>query len=123
MARRNHLGDFTRERMIGKLEEGRTATTVAAEFGINKSVVSRASKAFQTPGTAVRKVGGGRPRTTTAGMIDISSCRRKEADGSQQASLLSNSLQRRGDKCDGLLWPDVFTKGAYSPVVLNAASR
>ncbi|GFW44855.1 transposable element Tcb2 transposase [Trichonephila clavipes] len=42
MARRNHLDDFTRGRMIGKLEEGRTVTTV-------------------------RKVGGGRTRTTTAG--------------------------------------------------------
>ncbi|GFW75242.1 transposable element Tcb2 transposase [Trichonephila clavipes] len=52
--------------MIGKLEEGRTVTSVAAEFGINKSVVSRAWKAFQTTGTAVRKVVGGRPRTTTA---------------------------------------------------------
>ncbi|GFW85830.1 transposable element Tcb2 transposase [Trichonephila clavipes] len=67
MARRNHLDDFTRGRMIGKLEEGRTVTSVAAEFGINKSVVSHAWKAFQTTGTAVRKVGGGRPRTTTAG--------------------------------------------------------
>ncbi|GFW84788.1 transposable element Tcb2 transposase [Trichonephila clavipes] len=67
MARRNHLGDFTRGRMIGKLEEGRTVTSVAAEFGINKNVASRAWKAFQTTGTAVRKVGGGRPRTTTAG--------------------------------------------------------
>ncbi|GFW27037.1 transposable element Tcb2 transposase [Trichonephila clavipes] len=48
MARRNHLDDFTRGRMIGKLEEGRTVTSIAAEFGINKSVVSRAWKAFQT---------------------------------------------------------------------------
>ncbi|GFY02272.1 hypothetical protein TNCV_3501551 [Trichonephila clavipes] len=45
---------------------GRTVTSVAAEFEINKSVVSRAWKAFQTTGAAVRKVGGGRPRTTTA---------------------------------------------------------
>ncbi|GFU54500.1 transposable element Tcb2 transposase [Trichonephila clavipes] len=67
MARRNHLDDFTRGKMIGKLEEGRTVTSVAAEFGINKSAVSRAWKAFQTTGTAVRKVGGCRPRTTTAG--------------------------------------------------------
>ncbi|GFX99085.1 transposable element Tcb2 transposase [Trichonephila clavipes] len=67
MARRNHMDDFTRGRMIRKLEEGRTVTSVAAEFGINKSVTSRAWKAFQTTGTAVRKVGGGRPRTTTAG--------------------------------------------------------
>ncbi|GFS90463.1 transposable element Tcb2 transposase [Trichonephila clavipes] len=67
MARRNHLDDFTRGRKIGKLEEGSTVTSVVAEFGINKSVVSRAWKAFQTAGTAVRKIGGGRPRTTTAG--------------------------------------------------------
>ncbi|GFV88784.1 transposable element Tcb2 transposase [Trichonephila clavipes] len=67
MARRNHLDDFTRGRMIGKREEGRTVTSVDAQFGINKSVVSRASKAFQTTCTAVGEVGGGRPRTTTAG--------------------------------------------------------
>ncbi|GFX87321.1 transposable element Tcb2 transposase [Trichonephila clavipes] len=67
MDRRNPLDDFTRGRMIGKLEEGRTVTSVAAEFGINKSVVSRAWKAFQTTGTSVRKVGGGRLRMTTAG--------------------------------------------------------
>ncbi|GFW14570.1 transposable element Tcb2 transposase [Trichonephila clavipes] len=67
MARRNHLDDFTRERMIGKLEEGRTVTSVAAEFEINKSVISRSWKAFQTTSTAVRKVGGCRPRTKTAG--------------------------------------------------------
>ncbi|GFY27005.1 transposable element Tcb2 transposase [Trichonephila clavipes] len=66
MARINHLDDFTRGRMIGKLEEGRTVTSVAAEFGINKNVISRAWKAFQTTGTAVTQVGGGRPRTTTA---------------------------------------------------------
>ncbi|GFV85521.1 transposable element Tcb2 transposase [Trichonephila clavipes] len=69
MARRNHLDDLRRERMIGKLEEGRTVTSVAAEFGMNKSVISRAWKAFQTTGAAVRKVGGGRPRTTTAGRL------------------------------------------------------
>ncbi|GFX35784.1 transposable element Tcb2 transposase [Trichonephila clavipes] len=68
MARRNHLDDFIHRRMTGKLEEGRTVTiVVAVELGINKSFVSRAWKAFQTTGTAVRKVGGGRLRTTTAG--------------------------------------------------------
>ncbi|GFT91547.1 transposable element Tcb2 transposase [Trichonephila clavipes] len=66
MARRNHLDDFTRGRMIGKLEEGRTVYSVAADFGINKSDALRAWKAFQTTGTAVRKVGDGHPRTTTA---------------------------------------------------------
>ncbi|GFV56467.1 uncharacterized protein TNCV_1484551 [Trichonephila clavipes] len=67
MARRNHLNDFTRGRLIEKLEEGHNVASVAAEFGINKSVISRARKAFQTTGTAVRKVGGDRARTTTAG--------------------------------------------------------
>ncbi|GFW78552.1 hypothetical protein TNCV_2243521 [Trichonephila clavipes] len=36
--KRNQLDDFTRGRMIGKLEEGRTVTSVASEFAINKSV-------------------------------------------------------------------------------------
>ncbi|GFV76492.1 transposable element Tc1 transposase [Trichonephila clavipes] len=48
MARKNHLEDFTRERMIGQLVEGRTVTSVAEELGINKSIVSRAWKTFQT---------------------------------------------------------------------------
>ncbi|GFW83349.1 uncharacterized protein TNCV_2544471 [Trichonephila clavipes] len=114
MARRNHLDDFTRGRMIGKLEEGRTVTSVAAEFGINKSVVSRALGKRSKPQVQLldRLVVAARGRQLQ-GMTDISSCRRKEAEGSQQASLLSNSLQQRGDKCRGLLWPDAFTKGAY----------
>ncbi|GFV04279.1 hypothetical protein TNCV_919001 [Trichonephila clavipes] len=32
--RSRHLDAFTRGRIIGKLEEGRTVTSVAAEFGI-----------------------------------------------------------------------------------------
>ncbi|GFT54379.1 uncharacterized protein TNCV_2727161 [Trichonephila clavipes] len=67
MAKRNHLYDFTRGRIIGKLEEGRTVSSVAAKFGIKKSVVSSALKAFHTTGTALRKIGGARPRTKTAG--------------------------------------------------------
>ncbi|GFW25579.1 uncharacterized protein TNCV_1308401 [Trichonephila clavipes] len=119
-----HMNDFTRKRMIGKLEEGRTVTSVAAEFEINKSVVSRTWEAFQTTGTAVNKVGGGRPRTTTAGDDRCIILQAKRgADSSQQAPLLSNSVQQRGDKCRGLLWPDAFTKGAYSHAVLNVASR
>ncbi|KFM60218.1 hypothetical protein X975_07630, partial [Stegodyphus mimosarum] len=122
MARRNHLNDFTPGRMIGKLEEGHTITSVAAEFGINKSVISHAWKAFQTTGTAVRKVGGGRPRTTSAGDDRYIVLQGKEAKSSQQVPLLSNSVQQQGDECRSLLWPDAFTKGAYSPAVLNTAS-
>ncbi|GFW03659.1 transposable element Tcb2 transposase [Trichonephila clavipes] len=118
MARKKHLDDFTRGRRIGKLEEGRIVTWVAAEFGINRSVVSRALKAFQITGTAVRKVVGGHPRTTTARddrYIILQSKRGRR----QSASVIA---QQRGDKCRGLLWPDAFTTGAYSPAVLNAAT-
>ncbi|GFX00840.1 uncharacterized protein TNCV_4578071 [Trichonephila clavipes] len=124
MARRNHLDDFTRGRMIGKLEEGCTVTSVAAEIGIKKRVSFRALGKRSKPQVQLLE----RLAVATRGrqlqeMADISYCRRKEADGIQQASLLNNSLQQRGDKCRGLLWPDAFTKGAYSPTVLSAVSR
>ncbi|GFV49512.1 transposable element Tcb2 transposase [Trichonephila clavipes] len=98
MARRNHLDDFTRGRMIGKLEEGRTVTIVAAEFGINKSVVSHAWKAFQTTGTAVRKVGGDRPRMTTAGddrYIILQAKRGRRQSASVIAQQLSTATGRQ----------------------------
>ncbi|GFV43696.1 transposable element Tcb2 transposase [Trichonephila clavipes] len=98
MARRNHLDDFTRRRMIGKLEEGRTVTRVAAEFRINKSVVSRAWKAFQTTSTAVRKVGCGRPKTTTAGddrYIILQAKRGRRQSASVIAQQLSTAMGRQ----------------------------
>ncbi|GFX34049.1 transposable element Tcb2 transposase [Trichonephila clavipes] len=45
---RRHLDAFTRGRIIGKLEEGRSVTSVAAEFGIAHSIVSRLWRQFQT---------------------------------------------------------------------------
>ncbi|GFS54855.1 transposable element Tcb2 transposase [Trichonephila clavipes] len=49
---RRHLDAFTRGRIIGKLEEGRSVTSVAAEFGIAHSIVSRLWRQLQTTGTA-----------------------------------------------------------------------
>ncbi|GFU66050.1 transposable element Tc1 transposase [Trichonephila clavipes] len=49
---RRHLDAFTRGRIIGKLEEGRSVTSVAAEFGIAHSI-------------AIRGFSSGRPRGTT----------------------------------------------------------
>ncbi|GFU99092.1 transposable element Tcb2 transposase [Trichonephila clavipes] len=98
MTRRNHLDDFTRGRMIGKLEEGRTVTSVAAEFRINKSVVSRPWKAFQTIGTSVRKIGGGRARTTTAGddqYIILQAKRGRRQSASVIAQQLSTATERQ----------------------------
>ncbi|GFX79189.1 transposable element Tcb1 transposase [Trichonephila clavipes] len=62
---RRHLDAFTRGRIIGKLEEGRSVTSVAAEFGIAHSSVSRLWRQFQTTGTAIRGFSSGRPRGTT----------------------------------------------------------
>ncbi|GFT58461.1 hypothetical protein TNCV_2119471 [Trichonephila clavipes] len=49
---RRHLDAFTRGRIIGKLEEGHSVTSVFAEFGIAHSIVSRYWRQFQTTGTA-----------------------------------------------------------------------
>ncbi|GFX80514.1 transposable element Tcb2 transposase [Trichonephila clavipes] len=62
---RRHLDAFTRGRIIGKLEEGRSVTSVAAEFGIAHTIVSRLWRQFQTTGTAIRGFSSGRPRGTT----------------------------------------------------------
>ncbi|GFV44010.1 transposable element Tcb2 transposase [Trichonephila clavipes] len=62
---RPHLDAFTRGRIIGMLEEGRSVTSVAAEFGIAHIIVSRLWRQFQTTGTAIRGFSSGRPRGTT----------------------------------------------------------
>ncbi|GFS48180.1 transposable element Tcb2 transposase [Trichonephila clavipes] len=58
-------GCFTRGRIIGKLEEGRSVTSVTAEFGIAHSIISRIWRQFQTTGTAIRGFSSGRARGTT----------------------------------------------------------
>ncbi|GFV21205.1 transposable element Tc1 transposase [Trichonephila clavipes] len=62
---RRHLDAFIRGRIIGKLEEGHSVTSVAAEFGIAHSIVSRLWRQFQTTGAAIRWFSSGRPRGTT----------------------------------------------------------
>ncbi|GFV47377.1 hypothetical protein TNCV_4830331 [Trichonephila clavipes] len=62
---RRHLDAFTRGRFIGQLEEGRSVTSVAAEFEIAHSIASRLWRQFQTTGTAIRGFSSGRPRGTT----------------------------------------------------------
>ncbi|GFX88453.1 transposable element Tcb2 transposase [Trichonephila clavipes] len=71
--------------------EGRTVTSVAAEFGDDKSVVLRAWKAFQTTGTAFRKVGGGHPLTTTAG-DDLYIILQAKRGRRQSASVIAQQL-------------------------------
>ncbi|GFW63461.1 HTH_Tnp_Tc3_2 domain-containing protein [Trichonephila clavipes] len=56
---------YPRSNFWEKLEEGRSVTSVAAEFGIAHSIVSRLWRQFQTTGTAIRGFSSGRPRGTT----------------------------------------------------------
>ncbi|XP_071040079.1 uncharacterized protein [Parasteatoda tepidariorum] len=111
--------DFTRGRMIGKLEEGRSVTSVDEELGINKSGFSRAWNAFKTTGTAVRKVGEGRPRKTTP--RDDCYIVLQEKRNRQRSPYLSNCAQPQDDKYQDLQRPDASTKVAYLLDVLNAA--
>ncbi|GFW93211.1 transposable element Tcb2 transposase [Trichonephila clavipes] len=65
MSSRHHIEDFMRDRIIGKIEEGRKITDVTREFDIAHSVVSRLWKSFKTTGMCSRWHGGGRVRSTT----------------------------------------------------------
>ncbi|GFX36891.1 hypothetical protein TNCV_4000511 [Trichonephila clavipes] len=51
---RRHLGCFYPRSNHWEVEEGRSVTSVAAEFGIAHSIVSRLWRQFQTTGTAIR---------------------------------------------------------------------
>ncbi|GFU75706.1 transposable element Tcb2 transposase [Trichonephila clavipes] len=64
MSSLQHIDDFMRGRIIGKIEEGRKITDVAREFDIAHSVVSRLWKSFKTTGMCSRQHGGGRVRST-----------------------------------------------------------
>ncbi|GFY21511.1 transposable element Tc1 transposase [Trichonephila clavipes] len=87
---RRHLDAFTRGRIIGKLEEGRSVTSVAAEFGIAHSIVSRLWRQFQTTGTAIRGFSSGRPRGTTPQMTSTLSYRPEETGGRQREKSLTH---------------------------------
>lgn len=61
----SYLDDFIRGRIIGSLENTRSVTSVAEEFGICHSIYSRAVKAFQMTEIAVLHFTGGHPQATT----------------------------------------------------------
>ncbi|GFX50228.1 transposable element Tcb2 transposase [Trichonephila clavipes] len=66
---RRHLDAFTRGRSIGKLEEGRSVTSVAAQPWSPYQKVTRGQNievtCVETTGTAIRGFSSGRPRGTT----------------------------------------------------------
>ncbi|GFS70196.1 hypothetical protein TNCV_1067121 [Trichonephila clavipes] len=107
---RRHLDAFTRGRIIGKLEEGRSVTSVAAEFGIAHSIVSRLWRQFQTTGTAIR--GGSvvvvheEPHPQMTGTL---SYRPEETGGRQREKSLDTRHMRPNDRYRVLPWPEDCT--------------
>ncbi|GFW83662.1 hypothetical protein TNCV_667751 [Trichonephila clavipes] len=106
---RRHLDASTRGRIIGKLEEGRSVKSVAAEFGIAHSIVSRLWRQFQTTGTAIRGLSCGRPRGTTPQRTGTLSYRPEETGGSQWEKSLDTRHRRLDDQYRVLPWPEDCT--------------
>ncbi|GFV13871.1 hypothetical protein TNCV_523501 [Trichonephila clavipes] len=89
---------FTRGRIIGKLEEGRSVTSVAAEFGIAHIIVSRLWRQFQTTGTAIRGsvvVVHEEPHPQMTGTL---SYRPEETGGRQREKSLDTRHRRLDDR-------------------------
>ncbi|GFU49901.1 transposable element Tc3 transposase [Trichonephila clavipes] len=106
---RRHLDAFTRGRIIGKLEEGRSVTSVAAEFGIAHSIVSRLWRQFQTTGTAIRGsvvVINEEPHPQMTGTL---SYRPEETGGRQREKSLDTRHRRLDDRYRVLPWPEDCT--------------
>ncbi|GFS96625.1 cubilin [Trichonephila clavipes] len=107
MAERKHLDNFLRDRIIGRLECGRTQLEVSEELGITQSVISRLWQRFQDDGNVSRCYSTGRPQVTTPNedrYIYIWQLLPKETDGVQHYTSLVNSLQLLFDSHRTLIW-------------------
>lgn len=70
-----HLDEFTQGRITGKIEEGWSMTSIAADFGIAHSIISWLWRAFQIIETAVWRFISDPPKTTTAtNILDTNTC-------------------------------------------------
>ncbi|GFU43898.1 transposable element Tc3 transposase [Trichonephila clavipes] len=106
---RRHLDAFTRGRIIGKLEEGRSVTSGTAEFRIAHSIVSRLWRQFQTTGTAIRGsvvVIHEEPHPQMTGTL---SYRPEETGGRQREKSLDTRHRRLDDRYRVLPWPEDCT--------------
>ncbi|GFT44766.1 hypothetical protein TNCV_2845451 [Trichonephila clavipes] len=110
--------------MIGKLEEGRTVTSVAAEFEINKRVSFRALGKRSKPQVQLleRLVVAARGRQTAGN--DLYIILQAKSGRQQSASVIAQQLSTAtGRQVSRFTVARRLHKGAYSPTVLNVASR
>ncbi|GFU41414.1 transposable element Tcb2 transposase [Trichonephila clavipes] len=92
-----------------KLEESRRVTSVAAEFGIAHSIVSRLWRQFQTTGTDIRGFSSGRPPGTTPAddryiVLQARRNRRQTA-----GEIARHTYRRLDDRYRVLTWPEDCT--------------
>ncbi|GFU75568.1 transposable element Tcb1 transposase [Trichonephila clavipes] len=111
MSSRDHIDDFMRGRIIGKIEEGRKITDVAREIDIAHSVVSRLWKSFKTTGMCSRRQGEVVLEVRRLQKTDISSYQQKEqahhSSADESRFSLSSDCRRQ------LIWRESGT--AYRP--------
>ncbi|GFV53675.1 transposable element Tcb1 transposase [Trichonephila clavipes] len=91
------------------MEEGRSVTSVAAEFGIAHSIVSRLWRQFQTTGTAIRGFSSGRPRGTTPVDDRYIVLQARKTGGRQREKSLNRRHRRLEDRYRVLPWPEDCT--------------
>ncbi|GFW50121.1 transposable element Tcb2 transposase [Trichonephila clavipes] len=106
-----------------KLEEGRSVTSVAAEFGIAHSIVSRLWRQFQTTGTAIRGsvvVVHEEPHPQMTGTL---SYRPEETGGRQREKSLDTRHRRLDDRYRVLPWPEDCTVVVWLHDALYDKSR
>ncbi|GFU23859.1 transposable element Tcb1 transposase [Trichonephila clavipes] len=103
---RRHLDAFTRGRIIGKLEEGHSVTSVAAEFGIAHSIVSRLWRQFQTTGTAIRGSVVVVHEESHPQITGTLSYRPEKTGGRQRKKSLDTRHRRLDDRYGVLPWPE-----------------
>ncbi|GFY03715.1 uncharacterized protein TNCV_3666251 [Trichonephila clavipes] len=107
MSSRHHIDDFTRGRIIGKIEEGRKITDVAREFDIAHSVVSRLWKSFKTTGMCSRRHGEVVLEVRHLQKTDISSYQQKGTGAPQLSRWQISFLLPQESRSPEKLLPDV----------------
>ncbi|GFX89506.1 transposable element Tcb1 transposase [Trichonephila clavipes] len=120
---RRHLDAFTRGRIIGKLEEGRSVTSVAAEFGLLTASFHDFGDNFklqeQLSGGSVVVVHE-EPHPQMTGTL---SYRPEETGGRQREKSLDTRHRRLDDRYRVLPWPEDCTVGVCLHDALYDESR
>ncbi|GFU30145.1 tigger transposable element-derived protein 6 [Trichonephila clavipes] len=111
MSSRHHIDDFTRGRIIGKIE-GRKITDVARKFDIAHSVVSRLWKSFKTTRMCSRRQGGGRVRNESRFSLS-SDCRRQLIWHESGTAYRPENIQEKDQypTCSIMVWAGIMING------------